>query len=67
MPEPQRHHDMLRDPAREVEVRFDKPYDEQTPSHIVHWNGSLIASWDRPFLAAATRAVLEHYEQERLN
>lgn len=39
--------------------RGDRSYDEQDASHLRHPNGSLIASYDRTFLAAATREVID--------
>lgn len=47
--------------ALRFEHRGNRSYDEQDPSHIVHPNGSLIASYDRAFLAAAMRHVLDAY------
>lgn len=41
------------------EHRGDRSYDEQDASHLRHPNGSLIASYDRDFLAAATREVIQ--------
>jgi len=59
------HHSLIRDPAVECETRFDRPYDEQHPGHVVHPNGSLIGSLDRQFLGDAARLVFELYEVER--
>lgn len=42
--------------------RWDRSYDEQSPSTILHPNGSRICSYDRPFIAAAMREVLRLYE-----
>lgn len=42
----------------DVEHREDRPYDEADVSHLCHPNGSLVASGDRDFLAAATRQIL---------
>lgn len=53
-----------RGPAPEVEHRGDRPaYDERDASHLRHPNGSLVASFDRTFLGAATRHVLAIYDQ----
>ena len=40
------------------EHRTERAYDEQDPSHLLCPNGSLVASFDRAFLAAAGREVL---------
>lgn len=45
------------------EHRGDRPYDEQNPSTLRHPNGSFVASFDRPFLAAATRCLLGLYAE----
>lgn len=42
----------------DVEARPDRPYDDEYPGHLVMPNGSLAASGDRAFLAAAGREVL---------
>lgn len=54
-----RRHDVLRDPAREIEHRPDRPYDEKSAGIVVHPNGSLVASMDRGVQASTCRAVLE--------
>lgn len=54
-----RHHDFARDPARECEHRPWVEYDSINAGHVIHPNGSLVASLDRGFLGAATRAALE--------
>ena len=43
---------------RYFEHRLDRSYDEEDPGQVVHPNGSLVASFDRPFLAAACAEVL---------
>ncbi len=60
------HHDWKNDPARECELRTDRPYDERSPGHVVHPNGSLIGSLDRQFLGGAARLVVEMYDAERV-
>lgn len=48
-----------RDPLNaDVEHREDRPYDESDPGHLVMPSGTLVASYDRAFLAAAGREVL---------
>lgn len=44
--------------ASAVEHREDRAYDEQDPSSLVMPSGTLVASYDRAFLAAAGREVL---------
>lgn len=41
-----------------LEHRSERGYDEADSGHLVHPNGSLIASFDRSFLGAAGREVL---------
>lgn len=45
------------------EHRADRVYDEQDPSGLVMPNGSLVCSFDRAFLGAAARTVLELYRE----
>lgn len=54
------HFDLLRNvEILDFEKRPDRGiYDEETPSTMCHPNGTLIASFDRPFCAAATREIL---------
>lgn len=40
-----------------IEIRFDRPYDEQSPGTLIHPNGSLVCSLSRPFSGAALRAL----------
>ena len=40
------------------EHRGERAYDEQDASHLMLPNGTIVASFDRPFLGAATREVL---------
>lgn len=47
----------------DIEHRTDRAYDEADPSHLVHPNGSLVASYDRGFLASATREVIAQHLQ----
>lgn len=42
-----------------LEHRNDRAYDEADASHLVMPGGGLVASYDRAFLAAATREVLQ--------
>lgn len=42
----------------EIEHRGERAYDEADASHLVMPSGSLVASYDRAFLAAAGREVL---------
>lgn len=48
------------------EHRGDRSYDEQDSSHLYHPNGSLIASYDRDFLAAATREVMDMHVHQAM-
>lgn len=41
-----------------LEHRPERSYDETDPGHVVMPNGSLVGSYDRAFLAAATREAL---------
>ena len=43
------------------EHRPDRAYDEQDASHLHSPNGSLVASFDRSFLNAATREVVKQW------
>lgn len=47
------------------ELRFDRPYDEQSPSTLIHPNGSLLCSQDRPFLNVAARLIVESYAERK--
>lgn len=40
------------------EHRADRAYDEQDPSGLIMPDGSIVASFDRAFLVAATREVV---------
>jgi hypothetical protein len=48
-----------------IERRLNRPYDEQTASTLIHSNGTHVASYDRSFLAAATRAIIAAYDEAR--
>lgn len=48
-----------------LEHRYNRPYDEQTPSTLIHPNGTLACSYDRPLLNAMAREVLAAYDAER--
>lgn len=41
-----------------LEYRRERPYDEQSPGHLLMPNGSSVDSQDRPFMVAAAREVL---------
>jgi hypothetical protein len=53
------------DVLRLCKHRHDRPHDEPNPSHVLHPNGSAIASFDRTFISAAIPAVLDLRSRER--
>lgn len=48
----------------DIEPRWNRAYDEQTPSHLFLPNSSLLASYDRQFLNVAAREVLNLWTAE---
>lgn len=64
-PQPRTVPELRPDPFEMVtfEARPDRPYDERSAATVMHPNRSLVCSFDRAFVAAALREVLELHRQ----
>jgi len=47
--------------ALEGELRTDRPYDDQTPSHVILANGTLAGSFDRQLLNSMAAEALRQW------